>query len=104
MKFKRLVSWVTRKFSLHGSWVWACKQMEGGEIIYRTSSESSAKYRANDDVARQITWCFVRKLSEQSKWRAADIYLSDMECTSWDVWEPVYVVRKVRKDTSATTI
>jgi len=98
MKFKRMISWIIRTFNLHGSWVWACKQMDKGEIIYRTTDTGTAKYKLDNEGQRRIVWCYVKRLSEQSTWKSANVFLDDMECTSWDVWVPQYVVRKVRKD------
>ncbi len=101
MKFKRLVAWVTRFFSLPGSWVWACKQMDDGKIVYRTTDTGSAKYKLDKEGQRRIVWCFVRRLSELSQWKSANIFMSDMEYTSWDVWEIKYTVRKKRTPAEA---
>lgn len=70
-------------FGLPGSWKWACRQMEKGHTVRRSTDTGQAKYRLDDEGQRRIVWTFKRAPEERGDWENAFIFLSDFECTKW---------------------
>ena len=72
-------------FGLRHSWKWATRQMKKGHIVYRKTDSGAARYRLDDEGQQRIEWCFCRKM-EKPEWESANIFLSDFECTSWEIF------------------
>jgi len=81
-----MIKWIIRVFGLRGSWRWACKQMDNGYIVYRTTDTGAAKYKLDSENQRRIQWAFTRSPDDAS-WKNANIFLSDFECTDWEIWK-----------------
>ena len=79
---KRLI----RFFGLPGSWKWACRQLDKGLIVRRSTDSGEAKYKLDRENQRRIQWSF-RRLPDDTQWEDANIFLSDFECTDWVVWD-----------------
>jgi len=71
---------------LKGSWGWACRQMDKGLMVYRTTDTGAAKYRTDGEGQRRIQWEHTCNLETHNNWTNAYIFLSDFECTEWAVW------------------
>lgn len=78
---------IIRFLGLNGSWKWACKQMDNGVIVRRSTDSGAAHYRLDCESQRRIVWCYTRNPhNEGSKeWGNAYIFLKDFECTDWVV-------------------
>ena len=90
-----MTRWVVRTFGLHGSWRWACRKLDSGHIVYRTTDTVTMRLRLDSEGQRRIVECFDRYIGSDTKWVNASIFLSDFECTSWDVlsfifYKPAY--------------
>ena len=81
-----MIKWIIRFFGLKGSWSWACRQMDKGFIVYRTTDTGSAKYRLDCEGQRRIEWAFTYDVTNTTVWEDAKIFLSDFECTEWDTF------------------
>lgn len=81
------MKWLIRFFGLKGSWRWACRQMQKGNTVYRTTDSGAAKYRLDDEYQARIEWSFTDSLIG-AKWENANIFLKDFECISWAKWPP----------------
>ena len=77
---------IIRFFGLKGSWKWACKQLDKGEIIYVPTTTVSCKYKLDTEAQRRICWHFTHKPKVNDIWENANIFLRDFECIKWDVW------------------
>jgi hypothetical protein len=78
--------WIKRLLNLHGSWKWACKQMDNGYIIQRLTDSGQAKYKLDHEDQRRIMWTFERNPGITTDWDNAYIFLSDFEYTNWAKW------------------
>ena len=84
---KSIKSWMIVALGLKGSWRWACRQMDKGHVVYRTSNTGTVKHRLDLEGQRRITYTFKRKVSESGKyWEPAIIFLSKFESTDWAVY------------------
>lgn len=81
-----MTKFLIRFLGLPGSWTWACRQMDKGKIVYRTTDTGAAKYRLDFEDNRRIICAFVRGTPRRDNWMSAYIFLSDFECTAWAVW------------------
>ena len=82
-----MAKWIIRFLGLKGSWHWACKQMDKGHIVYRTTDAGAAKYKLDNENQRRIQWTFARYGTEKAIWKNANIFLYDFECINWAVLE-----------------
>ena len=80
-----MIKWFIRFFGLKGSWRWACRQLDKGYIVYRTTDTGAAKYKLDNEGQRRIQWVFAHN-SDNAEWKNANIFLADFECTDWAVW------------------
>jgi hypothetical protein len=80
---------IIRLLGLKGSWKWACRQLEKGHVIYRATDTGYCKYKLDNEDQRRIQWCFLDFFEcgkSQAGWEDAKIFLSDFECTCWEIW------------------
>lgn len=82
---KKLKDKIISFLGLKGSWSWACKQMDKGEIVRPANATGTVKYKLDSENQRRIMWCFNRDYDELN-WSSANIFLSDFENTNWIVW------------------
>lgn len=82
-----MINWIIRFFGLKGSWMWACRQMDAGNIIRPASASGGIKYRLDPEAQRRIQWTFHRFPTENRDWESAKIFLSDFEDTDWALWQ-----------------
>ena len=76
-----------RFFGLKGSWKWACRQMDKGSIIYRTTDSGNAKYRLDTKEQRRICWHYTDNPNKNDIWPNASVFLSDFDCVTWAIWK-----------------
>lgn len=74
---------IIRFFGLPGSWKWACRQMEKGRIVRRSTDTGTAKYRLDLEAQRRIVWSYKSNPPNDSEWETAYIFLRDFECVKW---------------------
>ena len=72
-----MLKWLVKFLGLRGSWSWACKEMDRGRIVCRTTDTGAARYRLDGEGQRRIEWSF------GGGWESAYIFLDDFECTDW---------------------
>jgi len=73
-------------FNMKGSWGWACKKMEEGLTIYRTTDTGTARYKLDNEGQRRIMWAYARVPDDYTFWENANIFISDFTCTDWDIF------------------
>ena len=81
-----MIKSVVRILGLKGSWKWACRQMDKGFIVHRTTDTGSAKYRLDPENQRRIVWAFTVDPSASHNWKTANIFLDDFETVCWAIW------------------
>ena len=76
-------------FGLNGSWKWACRMMDKGHIVRRSTDTGAAHYKLDHEGQRRIVWCFSRTPESVlwNDWKNANIFLTDFECTDWEIYE-----------------
>lgn len=82
------MNFIVKFFGLKGSWKWACKQMLCGKIVYRKTDTGSAKYKLDTENQGRICWHFTSNPISSDIWETAYIFLSDFNCTDWEIWKP----------------
>lgn len=92
------MNWLKRILGLRGSWSWACRKLDKGLVICRSTDTGQAKYRLDWEGQRRIMVAYVLEVCLDTEWENAFIFLSDFECTSWAVFDraPFSGIRLVR--------
>jgi len=80
-----MIARIKRFFGLPGSWSWACRQMERGNIVRPGHATGAVKYKLDDEGQRRIVWDF--RHGPAFDWKSANIFLSDFESTDWEIWK-----------------
>lgn len=77
-----------RALGLRGSWKWACRAMDRGYIVRRSTDTGAAHYKLDHEDQRRIVWCFSREPDSLlwKEWKNANIFLSDFEYTNWIIY------------------
>jgi len=83
----RLKRYFITTLGLRGSWTWACRQMDKGEIIHQTTITGACKYRLDFEGNRRIQWAFVPQLPAKADWSNAYIFLADFDRVDYAVWK-----------------
>ena len=82
---------IKRFLGLRGSWKWACKMMDRGHTVFRTTDTGSAVYKLDSEGQRRIVWTYSVESDgggyTRFEWKNANIFLSDFECVDWSVKE-----------------
>jgi len=83
-----MIRYLKGTLGLKGSWKWACKMMDKGHIVRRSTDTGAAHYKLDHEDQRRIVWCFswTPHLILWSDWDNANIFLSDFECTDWEIF------------------
>lgn len=79
------MDWVTRFLGLRGSWKWACRQLDKGHTVRRSTDTGACKYRLDPEGQRRIEWAFSRKPDRDSDWESACVFLADFESVDWEI-------------------
>ena len=79
----KLKTWVISTFGMKGSWKWACRQMDAGNIVRPASATGDVKYKLDHEGQRRILWTFSKNVENSPCWCNANIFLSNFEAIDW---------------------
>jgi len=71
---------------LRGSWKWACRQMNKGNVVCKSTRSGEIQYKIDDKKEKIIQWAYKRDY-DKVYWKRTSISLNDFKRTNWKIWE-----------------